>query len=254
MTRLTSFTLALVLCLTCSNQVALAQEQASLPSVEEVLDNFYEALGGEMAIAGMSEVQLKGSYRGQVSGEFEIKYKEGKYVFTYTLDGVGRVQQGFDGKHWWQSLPGQERQAVEGEAAAMARSSAVCTPQFLDWREFDGTIEVVARIELHGKAVWHLTFTDQDEVVIDRYFDCESGLMVTATLDNKSNPGPVSTTTNYEFEDFEGVLWPTRITGETRIQGAAESSTTVIEFTDFDFDAQLDDDEFTMSAADDSDN
>ena len=72
----TSFALAFVLCLTCSNQVALAQEQVPLPSVDEVLDNFYEALGGEMAIAGMSEVQFSGSYFGQISGEIDIDWAQ----------------------------------------------------------------------------------------------------------------------------------------------------------------------------------
>ncbi|MGI9517824.1 MAG: hypothetical protein ACR2NP_12305, partial [Pirellulaceae bacterium] len=249
--RPTGFILALVLGLACSTSNAVGQEQVRLPSVDEVLNNFSEALGGEMAIAGMSEVQFKGSFSGQTSGELEVKYKDGKYVFTYTLEGVGRVQQGFDGKNWWRSLPGKEKEAMVGEEAAMARQFAICTPQFLNWREFDGTIEVVERTEMRGKDVWRLTFIDKDDVTKDRYFDREAGLLVVASLRESH---PVSSTTLYKFEDFEGVLWPTRITSESRINGAAESITTVIEFTEFDFDVQLDDDEFTMASALDSDN
>ncbi|MGI9518492.1 MAG: hypothetical protein ACR2NP_15660 [Pirellulaceae bacterium] len=237
-----------LLCLLiCST--AYGQQKESLPSADDVLEAFYESLGGEMAIAGMSEIRFKGTFGGPASGNLEVKYKDGKFAFEYDLEGFGRLRQGFDGTSWWRSMPDQQIEVLEGEDKAMASQLSFCTPQFLDWRDFDGTIEVVEAADFRGTDVWHLTFTDEVGAAVNRFFDQESGLLVASNLKTKQ----ADSTTLYEFEEFEGVLWASRIISETRIDGVDEMYSTEILFTEYDFDAELDDDELAMPGKD-SDN
>ena len=52
----------------------------------------------------------------------------------------------------------------------MASQFAFCTPQFLEWREFEGDVEVVEATEFRGNDVWHLRFSDESGIDVERYF------------------------------------------------------------------------------------
>ncbi|MGI9518493.1 MAG: hypothetical protein ACR2NP_15665 [Pirellulaceae bacterium] len=219
--------------------VASGQQQ-TLPSADEVLDAFYEALGGEMAISSVSDVRFTGSYGRP--GNLEVKYKSGKFVLGYDMGDSGQLRLGFDGTKWWRSHPRRRIEILQGEDMAMARQYSVCSPRFLEWRDIDGAVEIVEGTDFRGTAVWHVKFTDDEGVVVDRFFDQESGLLVATKVESEK----ADSTMLYEFEDFEGVLWASRLVNETKIKGNENVYATEILFTDYDFDAQLNDDDFAM--------
>ncbi len=247
-----SLALAVILWLLCWTAVVQGQQQESLPSADDVLDAFYEALGGEMALAGMSEIMVRGSYGGASSGTIEAKYKDGKFLFEYHTDGFGKTRHGFDGKTWWRSIQDQPAAELEGKERAMSRHFTLLPPQFLNWRNFEGTTEVVEATDFRGTAVWRLRFSSDDGIVLNRFFDRDSGLLVAVTL----KAPKTNTTTLYEFEEHEGVLWPCNIKTESEINDFTASAKTEVQFTEFEVNAELDDAEFAMSednSDDDSD-
>ncbi|MGI9518494.1 MAG: hypothetical protein ACR2NP_15670 [Pirellulaceae bacterium] len=239
---------ALIACVLCGTPATQGQQAEILPEPDEVLDAFYEALGGEMALSGLSEIHVRGSYGGSSSGSIEAKYKDGKLLLEYEVDGFGKLRMGFDGTTYWRSIPGQPAIELDGEDLAMARNFTLLPPQFLNWRSFEGTTEVIEGTDFRGRAVWHLRFSGDDKIEIDRYFDRDNGLLV--AVDLKSTHA--DTTTLYEFEEYEGVLWPHNITTESMIDDLTAVATTEVRITEIDFDAELDDDDFAMPD-DDSD-
>ena len=241
------YMLVFICCLPCWTLTTLGQQVEAIPEADGVLGAFYEALGGEMALAGMSEITVSGNYSGASSGTIEAMYKDGKFLFEYETDGVGTIRQGFDGQIWWRSYPGQPAAELEGKERSLSRHYTLLPPQFLNWRNFAGTIEVVEATDFRGADVWRLRFTDDDDIELNRFFDRESGLLIAVTL----KAGSTNVTMLYEFEDHAGVLWPGKITTISEINEFTASPTTEVQFTDFVDDAELDDDEFAMP--DDSD-
>ncbi len=228
---------ALGLCLS-----AVAQENRQPPTADEVLDGFYEALGGEMAITGIDQVRITGESAEPMTGEMELLYKEGKMLMRFTSYGPsGESITGFDGKAWWRRPPGTETaQEISDEDLALVQHFALFTPQFLAWRDFAGSIEVTDTSEFHGHRVWHLKFTNPDGQVIDRYYDRDTGLL----LGNRIEIERIEHVTLYEFKDINGVKWVSTATLKQTVDSVESEYDVKLTFTDFDFDVDLDDEQF----------
>ncbi|MGI9518490.1 MAG: hypothetical protein ACR2NP_15650 [Pirellulaceae bacterium] len=218
------------------------QQQETLPSPDEVLDAFYEVLGGEMAIAGIEQVRITGESAEPMSGDLELLYKDGKVLMRFTSDGVsGESVTGFNGKVWWRHLPSTpDPQQISDDERAMVQHFALFTPQFLTWREHEGSTEVTDTTEFRGNRVWHLKFTDTDGQVVDRYFDQNTGLLLGARIETSL----IEHVTLYEFTDIDGVMWVSAVTAEQKVDDVAAEYDIQLNFSDFDFDVDLDDEQF----------
>ena len=219
----------------------IAQQIETLPDASAVLEAFYAALGGEMAIAGMDEAVFRGTYEGEPPGTVEFRYKDRRFRHDFDFRGHGVVTQGFNGSRVWQLSPEGRLHRLSGQEASMAFQLAINGPQFLAWREFRGIIEVVEPTSFRGIDVWHLRFTDDNDFVVARYFKRADGLLVAAHAETEM----MDSTTLYEFGEHDGVVRVSVMTTEMKVEYAPEEVfRTVIEFTEVDFDTQVDDSDF----------
>ena len=179
-----------------------------------------------------------------MSGALELVYKDGKSLMRFTSYGIsGESVTGFDGKRWWRHLPGaDEPQEITGEDRALVQNFALFTPQFLRWRDFQGTTQVTDTAEFRGTPVWHLKFTDPDGLVVDRYFDRDNGLLVS----DRTQAGRVQNVMLYEFTEINGVQWVSVATVETTVDSVESEYDVQLRFDDFDFDVDLDDEQFAL--------
>ncbi|MGI9518491.1 MAG: hypothetical protein ACR2NP_15655 [Pirellulaceae bacterium] len=230
---------------TCVTQ---GQQTGTLPSADDVLDAFYEALGGEMAIAGIDQVRITGRSEEPMPASMELLYKDGKMLFRNSNAGQESVT-GFDGKTWWRKLPGTVRpKELSGQNRAMARHFALFSPRFLKWPEINQSIEVVESISFRGNQAWQMAFTDSDGQVVDRYFDRNTGLLLASRIKTSH----FEQLFIYEFKDVDGVMWVTAVTG--MLTYSVDSDYEVgVEFTDFDFNARFDDGIFDMPSTESDD-
>jgi hypothetical protein len=106
--------------------------------------------------------------------------KDGKSYTAIDLPGIGKVEEGFDGKVAWESNSIQGARIKEGEERALvARASRL---SILDiWREFYTSAKTVGSEDVNGKPAWKVEMTPKEGKPETLYFDKESGLMVRST-------------------------------------------------------------------------
>ncbi len=224
-----------------------AWQEDKLPAASELIDRFIAALGSEMKISGIEQVRIKARYTNpssETTGQFELLYHTGKVLYRERTPEGGEVKWGFDGQSWWQQM-GRTEEIVpmNDEQQAIASQSLFFTPRFLSWRDFDGTVEVVESPPFRGTDVWRLKFTDTNGYEVERMFDRDSGMLVAS----HTKTGAIEFVVVYEFEQRGDVMWLSKLVNEMTVEDSGKPHVTEVEFTEFDFDSELDESEFLGS-------
>jgi len=171
------------------NRVLQAMEKSDLPSAQQVLDKYIEAVGGRVALSKLSTGVYRGhSYTDLLWQEppieacrFEAYAKlPNSVLFTYH-DNEGEWRDGFDGTTGWAEKDGQVTADQEGNA----KLRWLINPQnALRLEEYFPGLEVVGIREINSRPAYELvpygTTRDRDTVETHyRFcFDTQSGLLV----------------------------------------------------------------------------
>ena len=205
----------------------ISAQETDQPTAERVIEDFIEALGGEMAVSNFESCRLTGRCEGSISGDFEYLYRDGSFVLVADFERMGRTGLGTDGDRWWRIDAGKKPTLVSGRESRGWRMFAFATPVFLNWLEFDGKLELLGATEFDDQLAWQVRFTIEDDMTVDRYFDQETGLLIGADYTTDDN----RVTWTYEFEDVDGVMWVSR----------TESKYYTWTIHDWEFDVEIDD-------------
>ncbi|GIV07458.1 MAG: hypothetical protein KatS3mg017_0660 [Fimbriimonadales bacterium] len=102
-------------------------QQAKLQNAQQVLDRMAQAMGTAQATK-FRAIQVAGTiqYPAQgLQGRFEAFYKTpNKYLLKVTLQGIGEIQQGYDGKVGWEKSPLTGLRQLQGAELEQIRQSA----------------------------------------------------------------------------------------------------------------------------------
>jgi hypothetical protein len=198
---------------------ANARPQPVLPSVDEVLAKYAQALGGEAAIGKVSSLSEKGSVEmlipnppgvttPPVMGEpaAEAYRKAPDKAVTIIRLPVGVMQQGYDGAVGWHQYPAYEGEDTGGTLAVLKRSSELL-PGLHAKDSYTGL--VVDAIEKIGDRDAYRVIGQRPNGVDRLYFDAQSGLLVRlwTTMDTPLGSAPEEM--NFEdYRDVSGVKIP----------------------------------------------
>ncbi|MGI9516211.1 MAG: hypothetical protein ACR2NP_04130 [Pirellulaceae bacterium] len=193
---------------------ATCQDQ-TLPTADEVITDFIEALGGPIALSDITTCRMVGSFSFQVHrSELEIKYKNGRCLVHKTNPemsfGNNRRQ------WWWQRGQHFGREPVMDDDALIASQMFLASPWFLGWQDYDGSVSIVGESVFHDKPAWRLRFANNAGFTVDRYFDKETGLL----LGSRSVVHGDVAEWELEFRETDGVLWVSRALCHARGQTA----------------------------------
>ena len=189
---------------------------SGLPSADEVLNRYVEAIGGKAAhqrirtIHSVASIEFRGT--GRKATRTVYRAAPDKSFSVVEIDGVGRIEEGTDGKIAWSNTPNQGLRVKTGEERDVALRAAAWNGE-LRLRELYPKIELTGAEPINGRMCYKLAFTPVSGPAMTRFFDSESGLLVRAVMKVNTPNGEKEVET--EVSDFRvnnGVKTPCRIT------------------------------------------
>lgn len=200
-----------------------------LPSAREILGKMVKALGGEKAIRKHTTRTMTGKLDvgGMMQGTLEIRAaKPNFFTMTMTLEGMGEIRTGYDGRTAWRVDPMHGAGILEGEElASMLRQADFYSS--LHYERNSRSIEVTGRAEFEGQDCYELKIADKSGEVRSLFIDSQS-FLVAGTRSVRDFPmiGKAQITiTQSEYKEFDGVKIPTR--SKQRIADVQEITTTI---------------------------
>ncbi|MGI9515625.1 MAG: hypothetical protein ACR2NP_01150 [Pirellulaceae bacterium] len=182
---------------------SFAQDE-KLPSADTVLQDYIDALGGEMLISSLESIQINGKFSGPSSGEMKFYYDKGKARVNFYVgdDQSQQIAYWFDGEVVWHRN-GNVVELLEGAAADNSLESTVSPTIALYWAEYPGTVRVVDRVNIDDVEAIHLQFTSEHGTVFDRYFGVESRLLIKSVFHDTQQERTI--TNSYEYQTVDGI-------------------------------------------------
>ncbi len=223
----------------------------SLPTVDQILDKYVKAIGGEAAFKKLTTRIIKGTFEDLISdvyGSFEIYAKAPNKIVQ-----IGRAQlkegsafdisQGFNGTIGWSlnTAGGGFRELTGTELAAERREA-----------EFYGEVklkELYPKMTLKGEAkvgertAYLIAATPDEGHSETMYFDKETGLLVRTDSVAKARKGSQVPVVSYleDYREVDGIKLPFT----TRIFQTLPRARVVIKYQEVEHNISIDDEKFT---------
>jgi hypothetical protein len=184
---------------------------ADLPSGETLLQKYIDRSGGADAYAKAKNMAMSGSVQmpaQNISGKVEI-YEEGEKSYT-SMDfaGIGKIEEGYDGKYGWQNSVLQGPRLLDGDELTSAKRAAQLS-LLTSWKDVYKTAETGGSEDIDGKPAWKVVMTPKEGKPETFYFDKESGMLVRIAAVFSTALGEISTdSTMADFRQVQGILTP----------------------------------------------
>lgn len=175
---------------------SIAQE---IPSATDVIDDYIQALGGEMHLNSLSSFKLTGTYN---SKEFLVHYHEG--TLCWVGSGGKNVYWVDDKRRFWQRQRGVF--ALRDDLSPGYPSGFINLPvEAIRWLDDDELkLTNLGAEDLNGVATWRILFEVEGQNPSERIFDQESGLLLETRL-----KGTKSAIKRYEYSMLDECLFAT---------------------------------------------
>ena len=187
-----------------------------LPKGEDILAKYVEATGGRAAYEKIHGTISKGSmlFAAQnIKGTITVYESEpSRQVSIADFPGIGKMEEGTDGKVAWSVSAIQGARVKEGEEKAAAIRAANGENKFLNWKQFYKSIENKGVESIDGKDCYKIVFTPTEGKPEIEYYDKSSGLIVKQAAAVTTPMGEVPVTTVVDDYRKEGdILMPHKL-------------------------------------------
>ena len=204
-----------VACLTALQPIA---QQARPQNAQQVLDRVAQAMGVANA-AKIRTVQVTGtvSYPAQgLQGRLEAYYKSpNKFFAKITLQGVGEILQGYDGKIGWTKNPMTGLRELQGAELAQMRWNAESGASN-DLRKTLRNPKLVGQEKVGNRNAFVITAQTTVGMPIKVYIDTQRYLTLRMDMEIATPQGKLNTTTFLEdYRRVDGVMYPFTIRQST---------------------------------------
>ncbi|MXW02910.1 MAG: hypothetical protein F4X59_13215 [Holophagales bacterium] len=204
---LAGYTLALGAALSAAPLLADDQE---LPSPEEIVARYIEALGGEEAIRAHSSRTVNGGVEipamgmsGQTTAYF---IAPDKMIVKGEMPGMGENVQAYNGEIGWVENPMAGAQVLEGDMLDQMKRQARFYAD-LERADLFPQQTTAGEAEWDGQAAYQLDVVDVDGNEMSQYFAKETGLLIGAEGTQTTEMGAMEVAiTIGDYEEFGGVL------------------------------------------------
>lgn len=201
-----------------------ASKTAALPTVDEILDKYVQALGGEAALKKATSYYMRGTAEipaAGIKGTFEAFHKApNKVAASMNIPGFGEIVEVFDGERVWSSDPVQGVREKTGEELEKAKLD-------FDFYRNTNLKTAYSKRELQGiekieGADAYKVLLATDKISETWYFDVKTGLVVRTDDILFSNEGkmPIKTFLS-DYRSVDGLMMPFMTRLETPVVGIA---------------------------------
>ncbi|MFY9558512.1 MAG: hypothetical protein WAV47_27760, partial [Blastocatellia bacterium] len=187
-------------------------DTAALPSVDQILDKYVQAVGGKAAIEKQTSRVSKGSFEIPAfgaSGTAEIFEKApNKSVAIINIPGFGVVQEGFDGKTAWSQEPQSGLREKSGpELAAAKIDGEFHKPTKM--KQLYPKMVVKGKDKIGEREVYVVEATPVGSTMETFYFDTQSGLILRQDAEREGPQGKQAIQSFLEdYKEVDGVKLP----------------------------------------------
>jgi hypothetical protein len=216
-----------------------ARQEAALPPARDVVARFVSALGGAEAYKAVKSARARGTMQipsMQVTGTVEVMTaRPARHLARVNINGIGPVEQGYDGKVGWSINP------IAGPSLMVGRELI----ETADGAWFDGPLHepdhvremtTVARVTFDGKPAIKIKVVLVSGSEQFEYFDVETGLQIGMEADRATPQGVLPLTHIFrDYKKFGAVMQ-----ASTLVERAAGIET-VLTLTSVEFDVVPDD-------------
>jgi hypothetical protein len=188
------------------------EKAAGLPTVDQVLDKYVQALGGKANIEKQTSRVSKGTFEIAAfgaTGTAEVFEKApNKSAAVIDVPGFGTIKEGFDGKVAWASEPQTGlREKTGAELASTKLDSDFYRP--LKLKQLYPKITVKGKEKVGDRETYVLEATPADSSVELWYFDAENGLLLRQDAERESPQGKTPVQIYFSsYKDIDGVKFP----------------------------------------------
>lgn len=210
----------LALFLAVAANVALAQESASkaakapeaMPSADQVLSKYVEALGGKATYEKFKTRTMKGTLEipaANLSGNVEFQAKAPNMMsMAADLPGFGVVRQGFDGVVAWENNPMQGLREKSGKELADSKLDAEFYRD-IKLNELYPKMQVTGREKVGEREAIVIVATPTDGSTEKFYFDAESNLLIRQDSERETPEGKMPIQVYFEdYREVDGIKIP----------------------------------------------
>lgn len=226
-----------------------APVQAQDMTVQDILNNYYEASGGLDNLKSVQSMTVTGKLTGGQGFEAPFtRYAKRPNLLRmeFTVQGMTGVQ-GYDGETAWMHMPFMGQTAPEVMAPDMATAfeeEADIDGPLVDYAEKGHQIEYVGEDEAEGAEVYKLKLTRENGDVTYFYMDAEYFLVIVTEAKRTIQGNEMEfTTVISDYKDVGGLMIPHSF--EVRGQGPM-GQTILIEQVELN--TEIDDELFKMPA------
>lgn len=186
--------------------LALSAGAQELPTAEQLMARYTEAVGGE-ALAKVKNRSLEFEFEMPMQGiySFGVDYwAPGRHYMMIDLSssGVANFEAGVVDGVAWQSHPMSGMRRLTGDEERLGLWGASLNP-FASWQEFFEKAQTVGEETIDGRNCYKVVFTPAEGAPVTFYFDAETGLAVRDEM-----PGPAGTTIvsdRKEWQETNGI-------------------------------------------------
>ncbi|MGB0523607.1 MAG: LolA family protein [Flammeovirgaceae bacterium] len=183
-------------------------------SVDEILDKYYETVGGKKAWKKMSSMKMEGSAFAQGMDIPVTVYSKApnKMKVELSINNMTMIPQAFDGETAWMINPfagATSAQKLPEEQATELKNSVEFEPLYIEHKKKGHEITLEGKEEIDGVSCFKLKVVknknnDKDEATEYHFFDAENYVPVMVRSTAKSGPMK-GTTSEMFFSDYQEV-------------------------------------------------
>jgi hypothetical protein len=252
--------LVLTLALLCAGSPAFAADDKTaapkpaatatatgLPSADEVLTKFVQALGGKAALEKLTSRSLKGTLELPALGastpaEFLAKAPNKSWQ-QFDIPTIGKITEGYDGKVAWSESAFGSLDKTGAELAEVKRRSVF--NRELKFKELYPKLQVLRKDKVGPRDVFVLEATPADGPPERWHFDAQSGLVVRHDGKYVTQFGEFEASTFFEdYREVDGVKLAFTIR-----RPEPEQMAFVVKFAEIKHNVPIDDAKFAKPAA-----
>jgi hypothetical protein len=213
-----------------------------MPTPDQILEKYVQAVGGKEAIGKVKSRQLKGQYMPQRGGQVavDILLSGDKFSSTVTTP-QGTIQRIVNGAKVWLVSP-QETREMDTEESITVRDMADAF-ETLKLKEPFPKMTFGGKDKINEREVVILRGALPDKRRIRLFFDAETGLLLRKVVYNNTIVGPDPVQFDFEdYKDVDGV----KVAFTVRISYTEPGFSGTRKFTEIKHNVSADDTKFTV--------
>jgi hypothetical protein len=185
------------------------QQQPALPTAEQILDKYYQAVGGQAAIDKLKSRVMKGTLvlaNGNELG-YELTQSGTDMVLANMTTEKGVVQRAFNGTVGWEKNAAGIRDLSPVEIYFLRRYPSMFKD--VNLKDQFTRISVAGKPKIDGRDVYVLRATTSTGQREQLYFDAETGLLVRRSTSVTTPVGVIPEQVDFsDYRDVDGMRLP----------------------------------------------